>query len=84
MNNNGAWSWFMDDRVIVDNSSSDAQQRRVARVVLGYAQQSREQMAALVRAARDPDWLVRNNATRALAVLARSNAKLAEAIEPET
>jgi hypothetical protein len=65
-------------------SSSDAKQRRVASVALGYAQQSREQIATLVRAARDPDWLVRNNATRALGVLTRSNAKLAEAIEPET
>jgi hypothetical protein len=65
-------------------SSSEAKQRRVASVVLGYAQQSREQMVTLVRAARDPDAFVRNNATRALGVLVRSNAKLAEAIEPET
>jgi hypothetical protein len=65
-------------------SSSDAKQRQVASVALGYAQQSHEQMVTLVRAARDPDALVRNNATRALGVLARSNAKLAEEMDLET
>jgi hypothetical protein len=69
--------------VRVLQSSAEAKQRRVASVVLGYAEQSREQMVALVRAARDPDSLVRNNATRALGVLVRSNAKLAEDVEPE-
>jgi len=34
-------------------------------------------LRALVGAARDPDWLVRNNATRALGVLVRANVKLA-------
>jgi hypothetical protein len=64
-------------------SSSDAKQRRVASEVLGYARQSPEQIAALARAVRDPDRLVRNNATRALGVLLQSNAKLAEGVEPE-
>lgn len=57
--------------------SSSAEERRVASDALGYAQQSRTQIAALVRAARDPDDEVRNNATRALGVLVRSNRKLA-------
>ncbi|MCW5982416.1 MAG: hypothetical protein KIT09_30295 [Bryobacteraceae bacterium] len=39
---------------------------------LGYARQSRTQILALARAARDPDDEVRNNATRALSVLASS------------
>jgi hypothetical protein len=65
-------------------SSSDAQHRRVASQVLGYAPQSPQQIAALVRAARDPDSPVRNNATRALGVLLESNPRLAEGIEPET
>jgi hypothetical protein len=64
--------------------SSDPKQRRVASMVLGYAQQSHEQRVTLVRAARDPDAIVRNNATRAIVVLLRSNTKLAEEIEPET
>ena len=37
-----------------------------------------------VGAARDPDRIVRNNATRALGVLVESNPKLAAEIEPET
>jgi hypothetical protein len=65
-------------------SSSVARQRQVASQVLGYARQSPEQIVALVRAARDPDPVVRNNVTRALGVLFESNARLAEAVEPET
>jgi len=40
--------------------SSAVQHRRVASRSLGYAHQSREQILALVRAARDPDDEVRN------------------------
>jgi len=65
-------------------SSSAVEHRRVASDALGYARQSPEQMQALVRAARDPDDEVRNNATRALGVLVRSNAALGAAIPPET
>jgi hypothetical protein len=64
--------------------SSSAGHRRVASVALGYARQSRAQILALVRAARDPDDEVRNNATRALGVLVRSNAALAARIQPDT
>lgn len=62
-------------------SSSDATQREVASEVLGYAQQSHEQIAALEYATRDPDSVVRNNATRALMVLVSSNTKLAAELD---
>jgi hypothetical protein len=63
--------------------SGAAAHRRVAADAIGYARQSREQILALVRAARDPDEEVRNNATRALGVLVRSNAALATEISPD-
>ncbi len=65
-------------------SSSAVQHRRVASDALGYARQSRDQILALVRAARDPDDEVRNNATRALGVLVRSNGGLASQIRADT
>jgi hypothetical protein len=64
-------------------TSSNAQHRRIAAEALGYARQSHDQILALVRAARDPDGEVRNNAVRALGVLARSNASLAASISPD-
>lgn len=64
--------------------SAAVQHRRVAGDALGYAHQSREQILALVRAARDPDDEVRNNATRALGVLVRSNGGLASEVPPGT
>src|SRR5207249_2262256 len=64
--------------------SSAVEDRRVASDAIGYARQSREQIAALLRAARDPDDEVRNNATRALGVLVRSNPALASEIAPAT
>ncbi|MGE5647163.1 MAG: HEAT repeat domain-containing protein [Acidobacteriota bacterium] len=63
--------------------SSDAEHRQVASLAAGYARQSPEQIRALVRAARDPNDTVRNNATRALGVLVASKASLAAQIEPE-
>jgi hypothetical protein len=60
--------------------SRDDEQRVVAAHFLGYARQSREQIAALVRASRDPNDGVRNNATRALIVLALSGPKVAARI----
>jgi hypothetical protein len=56
-------------------TSPDDQQRIAAAQLLGYARRSRSQIAALVYASRDSDSHVRNNATRALAVLAESNPK---------
>jgi hypothetical protein len=63
--------------------SSTVEDRRVASTAVGYIHQSPDQINALVRASRDPDDLVRDNATRALAVLAQSKAKPASAIPPD-
>jgi hypothetical protein len=63
--------------------SADAGQRGVASEMLGYTDQSEEQIADLVRASHDPDDGVRNNATRALTVLARSDPKVAARIPAE-
>ena len=63
-------------REVLATSASD-QQRIAAAEVLGFARQSRAQLTALARASRDGNSLVRNNATRALLVLAASNPKLA-------
>ena len=65
---------------IVLYTSSDAQQRIVAAHLLGYARQSSQQIAGLVHGSQDPDDTVRNNSTRALGVLAASNAKVAARI----
>lgn len=54
-------------------SSRDDGQRAIAARLMGYARQSGAQIAALVHASRDPDEEVRNNATRALWVLATSS-----------
>jgi hypothetical protein len=56
--------------------------RRAAATLLGYAQQSERQIAALIHASRDRDETVRNNAVRALLVLANADspAKLATQI----
>jgi hypothetical protein len=61
-------------------SGRDANQRQAAAELLGYAKQSKQQMDALAHAARDPDSGVRNNAVRALAVLAASGPKTAAQI----
>ncbi len=66
-------------RAVLD-SSSDAQQRIVASYLLGYARQSPKQLSYLVMASNDADEVVRNNATRALGVLASSNARVAAQI----
>lgn len=63
---------------------SDAEQRAYAVEALGYAQQSPGQIAALVQASRDSDGGVRNDATRALGVLLRSNSALASQIPATT
>jgi uncharacterized membrane protein len=47
--------------------------RQAAAELLGYATKSEAQISALVRASRDADEEVRNNAIRALGVLAQSN-----------
>jgi hypothetical protein len=55
---------------------ADSKQREAAATLLGYAFTSRSQVAALLRASRDSDEEVRNNAVRALWVLATSNSAL--------
>jgi hypothetical protein len=74
------------DRLLRDvlETASDDQQRIVAAELLGYAQQSKSQIAALVRASRDSNGTVRNNATRALLVLAESSPKAATEIPAES
>lgn len=54
--------------------------RQVAAWILGYASKSKSQIAALVSASRDSDEEVRNNAVRALWVLAGSNLRTASEI----
>ena len=60
--------------------AGDVEQRRIAAEMLGYAGTSREQIHALIRASRDVDDGVRNNAIRALGVVARSSPKAAAII----
>jgi hypothetical protein len=62
------------------DSSSEARQRIIAAYLLGYARQSSQQITYLVRASHDADETVRNNATRALGVLAKSSPKVAARI----
>jgi hypothetical protein len=56
------------------------QDRRAAAEMLGYGQTSARQIGALVYASRDPDSGVRNNAIRALYVLAMASPKTASQI----
>jgi hypothetical protein len=64
-------------------TSADEKQRSIAAEALGYAEYSLKQVSALLRACRDPNDGVRNNASRALGVLAASNQERARAIEPD-
>jgi len=64
-------------------NSSDVTSRQAASELLGYANQSQGQIDALVAASRDPDEFVRNNAVRALAVLASSSSAVAAKIPPD-
>jgi hypothetical protein len=56
-------------------SSSDVASRQAAAELLGYDRQSPAQIEALVAASRDADAGVRNNATRALLVMASAAQK---------
>jgi hypothetical protein len=59
---------------------SDSEQRARAAVAIGFAQQSPRQVAALLRASRDPDADVRDESTRAVGVLVQSGLPLASPI----
>ena len=69
-------------RAVLETSADD-QQRVMAAQLLGYARRSRSQVAALAAASHDRNSLVRNNATRALLVLAESDPKAATEIPAE-
>jgi hypothetical protein len=58
-------------RDVLENSS-DAEQRALAAQVIAYARDKKSVLNDLVKATRDPMDGVRNNATRALAVMAES------------
>ena len=57
--------------------------RRAASMLLGYANRSADQIAQLVRASNDADSTVRNNAVRALGVLAAPSAEAAAGIQAD-
>lgn len=61
-------------------TAADDQQRIAAAELFGYARQSKSQIAALMYANRDSNGTVRNNAVRALMVLANSSSQVASEI----
>lgn len=65
-------------------SSADAKLRLISADALGYARKSSKQIAALVAASRDRDADVRNDAIRALGVLASSDSKVGRQIPAES
>ena len=65
------------------SESAAPEQRRVAAHFLGYTNYSRVQIELLVKASRDQDETVRNNAVRALGVLAESSPAIAQQIPGE-
>jgi hypothetical protein len=69
--------------LLVLASSNDAEQRIAAAHILGHVRQSKRQITALVKASNDADETVRNNAIRALAVLAQSNPQVRTRIPAE-
>ena len=64
------------------SSSSNAEHRAIAAEFLGYVNVSARQITDLTEAARDPDEGVRNNAVRALGVIASSSQQRARMISP--
>ena len=66
-----AWAANREPEIIaVLTQAKDAKQRAAAAELLGYADRSRDQIQALTNAAEDESDEVRNNAVRALGVLA--------------
>ena len=63
-------------------SSSEAEHRAITAEFLGYVNVSARQIADLAEASRDPDPGVRNNAVRALGVIAGSSQQRASMIPP--
>jgi hypothetical protein len=77
------WAVGHQPELLQAMEAASAKDRRVASEILGYANQSKEQNAALLWATRDPDDGVRNNATRALGVMLRAGIRLAGEIPAE-
>ena len=65
------------------SSSSDAEHRAIAAQFLGYVNVSARQIGDLSEAANDTDAGVRNNAVRALGVIAGSSQRRARMISPQ-
>ncbi len=63
--------------------SGDARQRAIAVDALGFSARTSRQIPALVRAARDPEEEVRNNATRALYEIVQRDPAAASQISPD-
>jgi hypothetical protein len=61
-------------------SSSNSRDRAIAATALGYVSPSDRQIEALSTSSFDPDFETRNNAVRALAVLAEAKPELARQI----
>jgi hypothetical protein len=60
--------------------SSDAEQRRASSQLMGYARHTKIQIGTLLVATTDPDEIVRNNAVRALGVIAKSDPDMRKTI----
>jgi hypothetical protein len=73
----------VSDLYRVLEAASDPDQRAIAAFALGYAAVSEKQIAALSNASTDPDGDTRNNAVRALWVLAQSKQPLGRRISSE-
>lgn len=73
-----------NDIIDVLELSSKPDQRAMAADALGYGTRSNRQIAQLVRAARDADTVVRNNATRALLEVLRAVPSEAAQVPPDT
>jgi hypothetical protein len=68
------------------HESANAQHRAIAAMVIAYSKDKASIVADLTKAARDPDFGVRNNATRALgviAVFANNNPETRITIQPD-
>jgi hypothetical protein len=72
-----------EEIIQVLTSSGDADQRAMAADALGFGARTSQQMAALVRAVRDPNEDVRNNVTRALSEILRADPTAASHISPD-
>jgi hypothetical protein len=73
-----------DELVRMLESCGNAERRAMAADALGYGARTTRQMAALVRAARDPDGGVRNDSTRAIGEILRADPSAAAQIAPDT